>query len=235
MLSCAASGLHAWRKPAPASTTQQDTWRRALDILPYLVSAVLAYLLGSIPVGLLVAHSKGRGDLLRLGSGKTGTTNVLRTLGWKAAAIVFAGDFLKGTLAVFAALLVSQGDHVANLIAGLAVIVGHNYSLFMRFRGGRGVVAGLGALAVMAPLVMLGVATLAFVIIGITRYVSLGSLTGATVTPLILAGLVATGNQSVPHLMFGLIAATIVILSHRDNIGRLMRGTERRIGERVNT
>jgi acyl phosphate:glycerol-3-phosphate acyltransferase len=206
-----------------------------LDLLSYLIAAAIAYLLGSIPVGLLVARLRGNVDLLRQGSGKTGTTNVLRTLGWKAAGAVFAGDFLKGVLAVIASGLVSQHDHVANLIAGLAVIAGHNYSLYLKFRGGRGVVAGLGALAVMAPVVMLLVLALAFTIIGLTRYVSLGSLTGAAATPIIMAVLVATGNQSIPHLLYSVIAALIVAASHRDNISRLLKGTERRLGERIRT
>jgi acyl phosphate:glycerol-3-phosphate acyltransferase len=206
-----------------------------LNPAPYLIAAAIAYLLGSIPVGLLVARKRGNVDLLHSGSGKTGTTNVLRTLGWKAAGAVFAGDFLKGMLAVAAAKAVTQDDHAANLIAGVAVMVGHNYSLYLRFRGGRGVVAGLGALAVMAPLAMLLVLTLAFAVIGITRYVSLGSLIGAAAAPLVLAAFVATGNQSLPHLLYSLIAAVIVFLSHRDNISRLLNGTERRLGERVRT
>ncbi len=204
-----------------------------MDALTYALAVLLAYLLGSIPTGYLVARRSGNVDLLRQGSRRTGATNVLRTVGRRAAAIVFAGDFAKGAAAVAVARLVSQGDPLADALAGLAVVLGHNYSLYLRFRGGRGVVAGLGSLLVISPAAMLAAAALAFSVIAATRYVSLGSILGACSVPLLLLLLAVTLGQPLPHLAYGLLGSAFVIASHKDNIGRLLRGTERKLGERV--
>jgi len=204
-----------------------------VQVLLYVVAALAAYLLGSIPTGYLVARMHPNVDLLRQGSKKTGATNVLRTLGWRAAAIVFGGDFAKGVAAVLIARLLAGGDPVADVLAGVAAILGHNYSLFIGFRGGRGVTAGLGSLAVMAPVAMLAVAVVAVSVIGISRYVSLGSVIGACVTPIAVLVMVLAFSQPLPHLLFAVAGSALVVASHRDNIGRLLNGTERRLGERV--
>ncbi|HZK67374.1 MAG TPA: glycerol-3-phosphate acyltransferase, partial [Chloroflexota bacterium] len=119
-----------------------------------LLATLVSYAVGSIPPGYLVARLSGNVDLRQQGSGRTGTTNVLRTLGWKAAGLVFLGDFAKGAVAIIATRIITGGDPLADLLAGLAVMVGHNYSLYLGFKGGRGVVTGLGVLAAIAPLVL---------------------------------------------------------------------------------
>ncbi|HEX2988178.1 MAG TPA: glycerol-3-phosphate 1-O-acyltransferase PlsY [Chloroflexota bacterium] len=204
-----------------------------MNLLSFVAVAVAAYLLGSFPSGVVLARLRGNVDILNKGSKRTGATNVLRTMGWKAAAPVFAMDFVKGILAVAAARIISGGDPYADVIAGLAALLGHNYSLFIRFRGGRGVTTGLGAVAVISPVALLVAAVIGVVIVARTRYVSLGSVVGAGMVPLALLPLVLAAGQPFPHLMFGLLGSAFIIASHRDNIGRLLHGTERKLGERA--
>src|SRR5438045_7602606 len=125
-----------------------------------LAAPVVGYLIGAIPTGALVARLYRRVDLTRVGSRRTGATNVLRTLGPGAAAVVFLGDFFKGTAAVALGSAFSSGDPWAMALAGLAAVFGHAYSPFIGFRGGRGVTTGLGGLLAIAP----GVAGLGFLV-----------------------------------------------------------------------
>jgi acyl phosphate:glycerol-3-phosphate acyltransferase len=204
-----------------------------MNLVSYAAVAAAAYLLGSFPSGVVLARLRGNVDILNQGSKKTGATNVLRTMGWKAAAPVFAMDFVKGMLAVAAARLITGGDPSADVIAGLAALLGHNYSLFIRFRGGRGVTTGLGAVAIISPVAMLITLAVALLIVARTRYVSLGSVVGAGLVPFSLLALVIAAGQPFPHLMFGLLGGAFVIVSHKDNINRLLHGTERKLGERA--
>jgi len=205
-----------------------------MEIGLYLLAALVAYLLGSIPTGYVIARLRGNVDLLQLGSKRTGATNVLRTMGWKAAAPVFCGDFLKGVVAILIARALTQGDPIGDVAAGLAVLAGHNYSVFIGFRGGRGVTTGLGTLAVIAPVVLVVSAAIAIAIIAWSRYVSLGSVLGSCTVPVVLLISVLLLGQPFPHFLFGLLGAAFVIASHKDNIQRLLNGTERKLGQRVN-
>ncbi len=204
-----------------------------MDLLSYAAAAAGAYLLGSFPSGVVLARLRGNVDILNQGSKRTGATNVLRTMGWKAAAPVFALDFVKGMLAVAAARLISGGDPYADVAAGLAALLGHNYSLFIRFHGGRGVTTGLGAVLVISPIAWVITVAIGLGIVARTRYVSLGSVVGAGLVPLFMLALVLAAGQPFPHLMFGLLGGAFVIVSHKDNIDRLLRGTERKLGERA--
>src|SRR6476646_9901893 len=116
-----------------------------------VVALLAGYLIGAIPTGVVVARVYGRVDLTQVGSRRTGATNVLRTLGPGAAAIVFVGDFLKGVVAVLLAAVVGAGAPWPQALAGLAAVVGHSYSPFIGFKGGRGVTTGLGAALVLWP------------------------------------------------------------------------------------
>lgn len=203
------------------------------DAMPFgtvLLAGGIGYLLGAIPFGVMVARLHGGVDLTAMGSGRTGATNVLRTLGRGPAALVFAGDFLKGAAAALIAGWLSGGDAWAQLAGAMGAVIGHSYSPFIAFRGGRGVVPGLAATAIAAPLPMLATATLAIVIIGITRYVSLGSVLGA----LFGAALMVWSGMAngVPALAaWGLLIGGFIVIAHRDNIQRLLAGTERRLGQ----
>ncbi|MDP2728241.1 MAG: glycerol-3-phosphate acyltransferase, partial [Dehalococcoidia bacterium] len=166
------------------------------------------------------------------GSGRTGAANTLRTLGKGASVVAFLGDFSKGVLAVALARFLT-GLPIAEVLAGLCAVAGHNWSVYIRFRGGRGVASSLGALTIMAPpMVGVGVATFALVAM-VSRYVSLGSVVAAAVVPLAITPLVYLGYTSVEYLAFAVIAAGLVIYQHSDNLQRLRAGTERRLGEKA--
>jgi acyl phosphate:glycerol-3-phosphate acyltransferase len=211
----------------------------ALEIVLRLCGAALAgYLLGSIPFGVLAGRFFGNRDPREFGSGKTGATNVLRTLGRGPAALVVLGDVGKGALAVLLARFVFFGGHpdanlqaAAEAIAGFCAVLGHNYSLLIGFKGGRGVLTGAGAMVVMAPFTTLIGFFCAFIPIAITRYVSLGSILGATGSIVTEFVLLLTRHDSLPHFLFILVSGLIVIVSHRDNIDRLLKGTERKLGQ----
>jgi glycerol-3-phosphate acyltransferase PlsY len=191
----------------------------------------LAYLLGAIPTGALVARAYGV-DLTQYGSRRTGATNALRVLGKKAGALVLVGDALKGVLAVGVARW-CEASAWAPPLAALAAMLGHTYSVFLGGRGGRGVATGLGALGALSP-AALGWAALAGAgTIAATRYVSLGSRVGAVVGAGAVAAQVARGRAPRSYLAYAIGGAAFLILSHRDNIGRLLAGTERRFGEVV--
>jgi glycerol-3-phosphate acyltransferase PlsY len=202
-------------------------WQQAV------IAAVAGYLLGSIPTGMIVARVYGHVDLTAYGSGRTGATNVLRTLGRGAAAVAFAGDFLKGVLAVLLVrVLFGDANPWLELIAAISAVVGHSYSVFIRFKGGRGVVTGFGATVVAAPALMLIAFAIGIGLVILTRYVSLGSIVGATLGGLFLCGLtVATGDPA--WAVWGVLVGGFIVVAHRDNIERLLAGTERKLGERA--
>jgi acyl phosphate:glycerol-3-phosphate acyltransferase len=203
-----------------------------------IVAVVVGYLLGSIPFGALVGRLYRGVDIRRYGSGRTGATNVLRTLGPGAAACVVAGDMAKGACAVFVAtLLLASADptalHVAEALAGVAAIAGHNWSAFMQFSGGRGVLVAGGALLVLFWPAMVPCVISAAVVIALSRFVSLGSLVSVVVAALgILIG-IALAQAPRPDAAFALVGAAVIIIQHRDNIERLRAGTERKLGQRV--
>jgi acyl phosphate:glycerol-3-phosphate acyltransferase len=196
---------------------------------------VLAYLLGSIPFGYLIVRLRGRGDVRASGSGGTGATNVTRSAGRWAGLLTLALDALKGALAILLArslLTASFGSDWAIAAAGVAVIVGHCFPVWLRFRGGKGVATGLGVFLVLAPVVVCIVAIIFLLIVWRTRYVSLGSITAAAAVPLCIWLLDRTGAtqaQSAPFITGALIGSALIIFMHRANIGRLLSGTESRL------
>lgn len=196
---------------------------------------MIGYLLGAIPTGMIVARVYRNVDLTAHGSRRTGATNVLRTLGTGAAIVAFAGDFLKGFLAVLIVrLTVGNGSAWPELIAAVASVIGHSYSIFIGFKGGRGVVTGLGATIVAAPVLMVVAFVFGAALVAVTRYVSLGSVSGAILGGLLLVGLaIYTGDPA--WAVWGVVLGGFIVVAHRDNIERLMAGTERKLGERVSS
>ena len=199
-------------------------------VVKYVVVILLGYLLGSIPFGYIMGRLKGV-DVTAYGSGRTGGTNVLRTAGRKAAAVSIGGDVLKGAVAVLLGRWLG-GTELAVALAGFAAVLGHNFSIFIRFRGGAGTGTSMGAYFFMAPwpttIVGLSSAFIGFVLL---RYASVTSLLIVfLMSPALLIG-VLFFDQPVEHLGFALAVGSLVLWSHRPNIKRLLKGTERRIGE----
>ena len=200
----------------------------------YAVVLALAYLMGALTWGYVVLLLHRGIDIRDYGSGRTGVSNALRTAGYKIAATVLALDFAKGLAAVLLARALI-GDPEAEVAAGLMALVGHNWPVFLGFRGGRGIAPGLGGMAVISPVgAICGI--LVFIPICVfTRYLSLGSILGVlvacgTMAALVLFNLNPWASPSNLYLIFGLLGGSVIIWQHRDNIQRLRNGTERRIG-----
>jgi glycerol-3-phosphate acyltransferase PlsY len=198
------------------------------------VAAVgIAYLLGSFPAGYLLGRLWGV-NVLQWGSGRTGGTNVLRSAGPVAALLTGALDVGKGALAVWLAGQMT-GYAAVQVLAGAAVILGHNHSVFLHFHGGAGVGTSLGALSAIYLPAAVGLVVLLIVIIALTRYASVGSLTVITLMPIVLLVLAVTGTISLAYVAYGLLAWSIIVYAHRPNIRRLIQGTERRLGDSRST
>jgi glycerol-3-phosphate acyltransferase PlsY len=210
----------------------------------FIYVIILGYILGSIPFGLIISRFKSKVDIRKFGSGKIGTTNVLRTSGRKAAALVLVGDVLKGSIAVILAGIifgndllivgsVGLGTLVAQVVAALAAIAGHNWSIFLKFKGGRGVATFFGGLVALCPPAALIGGEVFFVSAGITRYASIGSILGVVTAYLILVPLTVFYKFPLEYLVYALIGGLVIIVMHRDNINRLVAGTERKIGQKA--
>ena len=190
------------------------------------ILAVMAYVLGGIPVGFLVGRFHGT-DIRDHGSGNIGTTNVLRLFGAKWAAFVLLADAFKGVLACLAA------DQLIGIpwftaLCGVAAIAGHNWSIFLRFRGGKGAATTAGVFIYITPAVLgIGLGT-AILLFAVTRYVSLGVMVGT------LAGAIVAWFFDYPltYQLATVVALVWILVRHRSNIVRLMRGEERRLGEK---
>lgn len=181
-----------------------------------------AYLLGSIPFGLLIARTFCGIDPREGGSKNTGATNVARLCGVKWGVLALLCDVLKGLLAVFVALRLSPGVDLLHSLAALAAIVGHRYSVFMRFKGGKAVATTIGVFIPLAFWQLLAAAAVCVLVIWRSGFVSLGSLTLVTLLPVFLA---LSGNWG--PFPLALLVAVIVFYAHRENIGRLRRGEEK--------
>jgi glycerol-3-phosphate acyltransferase PlsY len=202
-------------------------------MLTILTVILVAYLIGAIPFALIVARAYGIPDIRKVGSGNVGATNVQRVLGWKASLWVFAADLGKGIAAVLLARQFNQTLVPSDLfltLAALAAIIGHVFPVYLRFKGGKGVLTTLGSLCVLMPIPAL-VCLVVFLIVTIAfRYISLGSICGAIACPLTLAVQQFGFHDSVSAVRWGLaiLIAILVPITHRSNIRRLMQGTENR-------
>jgi glycerol-3-phosphate acyltransferase PlsY len=195
-----------------------------MTIALVVITAVVGYLLGSLNTSLLVGRVYGV-DVRQHGSGNAGTTNTLRVLGKSAALLVLAGDILKGVISCLAGFYLTGGDSGV-IAAGTAAIIGHNWPLYFGFKGGKGVLTSAAVIFMMdwrIGLIVLGIFAL---VVAITRYVSLGSVVGAALFPVIA---VLLGKEPV-FSIFAAVIALMIILRHRSNIDRLLKGTESKLG-----
>jgi glycerol-3-phosphate acyltransferase PlsY len=198
------------------------------EVLRTILLVVGAYLLGSVSFGVLMARFTGGRDPREVGSGRTGGTNAIRAMGLGRGLTVGFLDVGKGALPVLVARFVGA-DELVQALVGIAAVVGSWRSVFLGFRGGRGVATGVGALLVIQPLVAFITAPVVLVVIGLSRYVSLGSLLGSATSAAVMLGLVLLHLVAPASLIYGIGAAIIVWLAHADNIQRLLHGQERKL------
>ena len=213
-------------------------------IAKYVAAVLVGYLLGSIPWGLLIARRTAKVDVREYGSGKTGATNVMRTAGRKAAVLAVILDISKGALAVvFAGLIVGKeymvvgefglGALLAQILAALAAMVGHNWSVFLKFRGGSGVATYIGGLLGLFPMAALFGGEILLLGASLTRFMSIGSIAGVVGTYAILVPLTVLHSWPIEYLVYALIGTIIILVKHRSNIARLLTGKERKLGEKA--
>ena len=188
----------------------------------------IAYLIGSIPFGVLVAKARGV-DLQEVGSKNIGATNVLRTVGKGPALVTLLGDILKGVAAVMLCRIIVGGELWEGVI-GFTAVLGHMHSIFLSFKGGKGVATGVGVLAVYSPLSALILIVIWIITILYTRYSSLAAVTAFVLLPAVIALL----DASKVKISFAIVLALLIILKHRSNIKRLFEGSESKIGEKAN-
>lgn len=193
--------------------------------LPFLV---IGYLIGTIPTGWLVARARGV-DIQRVGSGNIGATNVLRTMGVGPALFVALMDPVKGAFATALPLLLGM-DNWTVAATGLATVLGNNFNVFLRMRGGKGIATSLGVFLVVNPVVTLVAAALGIFTMALGRLVSLGSMVGIVSAPLFL---LASGVFPFSDLALATVLALLALYRHRENLRRLAKGTERRLGDRA--
>ena len=189
----------------------------------YLIIVVLSYFLGSIPFSYIVPKVFGKIDIRSVGSGNTGTTNVVRTLGLKIGAIAFLGDFLKGVVPALIGL--NFIGFYGGLIGGGLAVLGHCFPVWLKFKGGKGIATSAGGLIVIFPMITIILLIWQFGLIFITKYMSLASITSAVLFPL----LVFFFNYDTVTLMYSILLGGFVIYRHRANLQRLLSGTEKKL------
>jgi len=192
-----------------------------------ILLVLCGYLLGSVPTGFLAGRARGV-DVRRAGSGNIGVANVLRTVGKWPAILTMAGDMLKGFALVFLARTVVENDWVIAAVA-LAAVAGHCWPLFLRFKGGKAVATGAGTTIALAPVIGLLLFVFWWAVVLVSRYTSLGAILVMLVTPVVF---LLTG-QPTPYVLYTIIGGSLVLWRHRENARALVRGTERKIGQKA--
>jgi len=212
-------------------------------VAEFIAIVVIAYLLGSIPFGLIISKLKSGVDVRGYGSGKTGATNVMRITGAKLGVLTLVLDVVKAAGAVMLATVIVDGDsgiltiggvsvywqHVAQVVAGLAVVVGHNWPIFAKFKGGRGVTAYFGTLFAICPPVGIFGAQIVALAALLSRHMSLGSVLGSLAALCFMIPLTVLYNFPPIYLAYGSVVVALIVYQHLGNIKRLRQGTERRL------
>lgn len=197
-----------------------------MKVIYLILAACLGYLAGSINCSILIGKLYGI-DIRKHGSGNAGLTNTLRIMGKTAAILVFLGDILKGVAACMAGSFLES--EYGPFVGGFAAVVGHNWPVFFGFRGGKGVLTSITVIFYMDYRIGLILLGLFLAVVAVSRYVSLGSLTGAVALPILSFIL----NKGYVFTIFSCLLAMLVILRHRSNIGRLIKGNESKLGQKT--
>lgn len=192
-----------------------------------IILVLACYIIGSIPFSLLVARVMAGVDIRVTGSGNVGATNVLRTLGPTGAIAALLGDALKGLLATWLGFVI--GGTVLAAICAVVVVIGHCYSIFLGFKGGKGVATSAGVMLYLMPKIIIVLLVTFVIIIALSRYVSLGSITVAALFPV----MVIMFDHPGAYIIMSIFIAIVVIYRHKENIERLRTGTESKIGQRA--
>ncbi len=195
----------------------------------FLAAAAIGYLLGSIPSGLLAGRLARGIDVREFGSGKTGFTNVLRTVGPRWGVVVLVADLAKGAIPVVIARVLTDEPYVQT-VAGLAAAIGHDWPIFAGFSGGRGVAASFGAALAMNPIAAAALIPVGIGLVAVTRIMSLMSVGMAPLLAVVFVALAATGIHPWAYAVYAIVAAALLMVEHRENIERLLAGTEPKLG-----
>ena len=201
------------------------------DLVPVAVALVAGYLLGGIPFGIIIPRLIGGVDPRTVGSGRTGGANVSRAVGFRWAAVSGLLDVAKGSAAVLVIVAVGGGP-VPQVAAALMAIVGHSRSPFIGFHGGRGVAPATGGALILAPIILLAIFPVFALTILVTRISSLGSLSASLIGGIAMIVVAAVTPLAPVYFVYGVGVPGLIWLFHHDNIGRLLRGEERRVGRR---
>ncbi len=197
-------------------------------VIKVLISAVIAYLIGSIPTGYLIVKSATGQDIRQVGSGSTGATNVKRVMGKKWFFIVLLLDALKGAIPVMIANFVPHlhsNSGLTAVVAAACVLIGHSKSIYLGFTGGKSVASGVGTILALSPTVGLSIAVIWAIITYASKYVSLGSIIALALSPILMF----LFNQPIAYVVYCVIGAVYVIYLHRENVKRLLAGTENKV------
>lgn len=196
-------------------------------ILKLVIIAVVSYLLGNISSGILVSRAFGGGDIRKHGSGNSGTTNVLRTLGWLPSLLTLLGDCVKGLIACLLGRWL--GGDLGMLLAGLCVTLGHDFPVFFGFKGGKGIATSLGMILVISPVLALSLLSVVLIVVALTGLMSLGSVMVSVAYP-ILTAIIFRGHANYPlFVIFSIICGLLSLYCHRKNIVRLIHKEENRL------
>ncbi|MBQ7409835.1 MAG: glycerol-3-phosphate 1-O-acyltransferase PlsY [Clostridia bacterium] len=211
-------------------------------MVAYILMAIIAYAIGSINFSVIISKKMAGFDVREKGSGNAGSTNVLRTVGKKAAALTLVCDILKGVISVLIALLVgtiageSANSAIIVEIAALAVVIGHTFPVFFGFRGGKGVATSLGVILIVNWKIGLICLVFALALMALTRMVSLGSISAsvlfAVLTIFIRDSYIGGIDFDFSFIVFGILLAALVIFNHRSNLKRIINGTENKLGSK---
>lgn len=195
--------------------------------LKYVFVSIIAYLFGNFATAYLVSKAAGKIDIRDFGSGNAGSTNVLRVLGAKPAAIAFAGDVLKGVAAVLI------GGYIAGsygeVLAGIFVVIGHNWPIVLKGKGGKGIATTIGLMIPIDPLMVVVIVITGIIVIALTRYVSLASISGVIIFP---AAMIIT-QKPFEYIAMSLVLSAMAVYRHRLNITKLIKGKESKIGQKI--